>query len=329
MNEESKNIAKSRELMFVFDAKHCNPNGERDTHARGPRIDGETGRAIVSDLRIKRTIRNYFLKTSTKDNEKILVRRDFVYENGDIKHFKDVFLEDLKIEENELKKLNEQQIYDLLADTFIDHRLFGQLFQISNNTYGITGSVQFESTFSLNKPVLIPVTITSTLSSESTKGAGAMGQFHILDYAIFPVHGIIKHSLAKISKAKELDVLRLYDGLWNGLKTLNTRSKIGQNPRLLLGFVMKKPGYQIPRIRNLFKDVKFNKNPIDIRDVIFDLGRFKIILENFGDKIESIEFWEDPILKYLIEDKVICSLTEISRYIKKPPTFISIQDQEK
>lgn len=317
-------IAKSRELIFLFDAKDCNPNGERDTHASGPRIDGETGRAIVTDLRIKRFVRDYFLKTSDSNNEKILVKRDFIYKQNEVKHFKDVFIDDLPFDEEKIKDLNEKQIYDSLAETFIDHRLFGHLFEVSNNLYGITGPVQFETTFSLNKPSIIPITITSELSSESTKGAGAMGQYHILNYAIFPVRGIVKYSLARISKATESDIRRLYDGLWDGLKTLNTRSKIGQTPRLLLSFVMKKPGYQIPRIRSIFDDYRVNEKLEDIQDVSFDLERFKILIGNFGNKIEYIEYREDPVLKFVIGKTEIHSITEISNLIKNVPPFIEV-----
>ena len=320
-----KNIAKSRELIFLFDAKDCNPNGERDTHASGPRIDRETGRAIVTDLRIKRFVREYFLKTSNSKNENILVKRDFIYnKQNEVKHFKDVFIDDLPFDEETIKNLNEKQIYDSIAESFIDHRLFGHLFEISNNLYGITGPVQFETTFSLNKPYIIPITITSALSSESTKGAGAMGQYHILNYAIFPVHGIVKSSLARISKATESDIGRLFDGLWDGLKTLNTRSKIGQTPRLLLSLVMKKPGYQIPRFRSIFDDYRVNEKLEDIQDVLFDLEQFKLLLGKFGNKIEYIEYREDPVLNYVIDKTEIQSITEISDLIKNTPPFIEV-----
>lgn len=253
-----------------------------------------------------------------------MAKRHFIYEKKETKHFKDVFIDEMPFDEKQMKNLDEKKLYDSLAETFIDHRLFGQLFEISSSLYNITGPVQFEITYSLNKPSIIPITITSELSSESTKGAGSMGQYHLLNYAIFPVHGIVKNSLAKISKATESDIIRLYDGLWDGLKTLNTRSKIGQTPRLLMSLVMKKPGFQIPKIRSIFDDFRFSGKLEDIKDILLDLERFKAIIEKFGEKIDYIEYREDPVLNYTIGETRINFITELSNFVDNVPTFIEV-----
>ncbi|MHA1854820.1 MAG: type I CRISPR-associated protein Cas7 [Promethearchaeota archaeon] len=325
MVENNKNeIALSRELIFVFDALYATPNGDRNPHALGNRVDPETDRAIVSDLRIKRTIRDYFLRNSSLNNEKIMVRRSLVFGKME-KSLKNVFLEDLGIEnEKDIKNLTDQQISDLIAEKFIDHRLFGSVFYISGNLYGFTGPVQFENTFSLNTPRVIQIAITSTLSSEKSKKAGAMGNYYVLDYAIFSVHGIVKNSLAKKTKATENDILRLYDGFWYGTKMLNTRSKFGQMPRLILGIVMKKPGYQIPGLRSLFDNSLISEEIRDIRGISLNLATFKEIIEKWNKKINYIEYREDQILNYYIENKKFDSVTEISNEIDDCPQFISV-----
>jgi len=50
MNDKNQFYAKSREIIFLFDAKDCNPNGDRDVYSSGPRIDLETGRSLIGFL---------------------------------------------------------------------------------------------------------------------------------------------------------------------------------------------------------------------------------------------------------------------------------------
>jgi len=254
-----------------------------------------------------------------------MIRRKFIYDDNNLKDFKEVFLDDLGFSEDDFKELDTKRILNLISEKFIDFRLFGQLFQILGAHYGITGPIQFENSFSLNIPNIFSIPITSTLASESNKGAGAMGKYIFLDYALFSIHGIVKNSLAMISKATESDIFRLFDGLWNGLKSLNTRSKFGQNPRLLLSFVMKEPGYQIPRLRNIFNETKIPKKGVSITDFTINLGRLEKILKLFKTKIEKIEFKEDPILKYDLKSKIYDSITEISNTLEDTPKFEMIE----
>lgn len=324
MKSNIEEIAKSREILFIFDSRDSNPNGERDPHIQGPRIDPKTGYAIVSDLRIKRTIRDYLIKNGYGNDNKVMSRRSLAYDNRTEISEKDRIIKDFNTSENELKRKNDQELYDLIADTYIDHRLFGSLTKISNDLHGTTGPVQFEVSFSLNIPRVICLPITASLSSESSKSAGAMGKSYFLDYAIFPVHGILKNSLAKISKATEIDVNKLFRGLWDGTKSLNTRSKFGQMPRLLISLIMKKPGYQLSGIKHVFSGSSVKENCSTIEDIDIKLDRLGEYIEQYKEKIEAIEYKEDISLNLHFQDKVLNSISDLAKYISNCPQFISI-----
>jgi Cas7 group CRISPR-associated protein Csh2 len=71
----NRNILNSRQILFLFDARDCNPNGERETGMEGPRIDPLSGRALITDVCFKFNIRNYFIKTYDSIKDNVLMRR--------------------------------------------------------------------------------------------------------------------------------------------------------------------------------------------------------------------------------------------------------------
>ena len=76
-------FAKSREFLLVFDARDCVPNGDREPGIGGPRVDSQSGKAIITDVCIKRTIRNYFLKINLS-GVKIMARQGLEFSESDV-----------------------------------------------------------------------------------------------------------------------------------------------------------------------------------------------------------------------------------------------------
>jgi len=271
MNDIVKNRS---EIIFLYDIKDANPNGD-PLDENKPRIDEETGINIVTDVRLKRTIRDYLLDFK---EEEIFIR-EIRKEDGKLKTKEDR-LNDLKIEESN----------DLLK--CIDIRLFGATAAIKKRTITFTGPVQFKFGRSLHKVVLTFVKGTTVMPSKEAKGQGTFTEAYILPYSLICFYGIINENAAQHTHLTENDISLLLDGMWNGTKNLISRSKAGQMPRLLLRVNYKEKNYHIGDLDKLIKikDGKLKEEKIrDISEIELDVSELIHILNKNKDKIETIE----------------------------------------
>ncbi|MHA1370318.1 MAG: CRISPR-associated protein [Promethearchaeota archaeon] len=325
MNQKDiQEIMKSREILFIFDARDCNPNGERQAGILGPRIDPDTGKVIITDVCLKRTLRTYFINFHDNKNDNIYSVRKVPYINGKEIPLSQLFLKQLGLTDKEVKMIKgENELYQYFIKHFLDHRLFGSIFTIRKKQFAVTGPVQFENSFSMNIPKIQEITITSTLASEKEKGAGSIGKYSILKYAVFLVHGIVKQSLAKKSGGTEKDIEKLYDGLWNSLKSLITRSKIQQMSRLIIGLVMKDPRKQIMAIKNSIELT--SDKVIGFNECVFKMDDFISLIEKHKKEIEIIEYKEDPNIIFRFKDQIFHSITNINKFVQNCPEFVEIQ----
>ncbi|MGQ4876290.1 MAG: type I-B CRISPR-associated protein Cas7/Csh2 [Promethearchaeia archaeon] len=284
-----KIIEKRRELVFVYAVRDANPNGDPDDENR-PRTDDE-GYALVSDVRLKRTIRDYFLSNDID----VLVKRVYDKE-GNIFDMNTRIIEALDEKEAE----NRNTILEKIPEKFIDARLFGFVGTVKGANCSLTGPVQFTIGKSLNKPTISTHTITSVLSGAKATG-GAIGNFHILDYALIRFQGVVCPKLAKEAKMTEADLEQLYKGLWKGTQTLNTRTKFNHVPKLLLAFRSKDDeflcgelAYQLA-IREIPED---KSDPILIMDKLVE--RVKALSNG---NLEAVEYLMQPGFKLEYEGK--------------------------
>ncbi|MHA1360050.1 MAG: type I CRISPR-associated protein Cas7 [Candidatus Helarchaeota archaeon] len=299
---------KTREILFVMDSRDSNPNGERETGIGGARIDPSTNRAIISDVCLKRILRDYFMITE-RDGDRVLLKQTFKYsENGRIP-VKETLLEDLGIEESALRKMDANQLQKLIISVFIDHRLFGSIVFLNKKLFATTGAVQFENTLSLNIPQVISFAITSTMASEKGKGAGAIGKTSILNYAIFSIHGLIKEALSEKTGATEEDAEKLFDALWNAVNSTITRTKVQQSSRLIISLVMKDPRFQIPHFKDAIKLKQ--ENVSCFQDCLFIMDNLMNLILKYKDQIEKIEYQEDLFISYVYKEEKFKSFKEI------------------
>jgi len=314
---------KSREILFLMDSRDSNPNGEREPGMEGPRIDPLTNRAILSDVCLKRILRDYFL-VKNKEYDYILMRQEFEYSTTGRVPIKNSLEKDLGTDETALKKTSAEQLYDKISNQFIDHRLFGSIFYLKKQLYATTGPVQFENALSLNIPQIITFAISSTMASEKDKGAGSLGKTSVLNYAILAIHGIIKEALSKKSKATEDDAKKLFDALWNGVSSKITRTKFQQLPRLLISLVMKDHRFQIPHFRDSIK-LK-NENVSNFKECVLVLDDLANMVEKHANQIECIELREDPFTKYEYGGKKFTSLKDVLKNIPNCPPLQNLTD---
>lgn len=272
--------AKHSELLFIWDAKMTNPNGDM-LNDNAPRYDESDRKAIVSDARVKRTIRD---DLQYRKHQTVFVNNPETIQSAETR-FK------------ELKKLsNLKDDREVFLDC-IDNRLFGGVAPKSN--IQIIGSVQFSWAKSLNQ--------TETILSQGTSAFGRDGSNkksfradNYLPYALFAIYGTINSINAQKSNTNEDDIEEMFDSIWNGTKLLNTRSKIGQKPRILIRIIYNDT-YMIGLLDELVS-LK-NQNSDEIRnfeecEICFD-NLIKVI-KLADDKIEKIKIYYDISM----EDKI-------------------------
>lgn len=299
MSKTNTNL-KTREILFIFDSRDCCPNGEREPGNEGPRIDSISNRTLMTDACFKRIIRDYFMYLDKAGN-KIMVRQKLDYNDDDHIEMDEKFLNDLGVSESELKDMDTNELESLITATFIDYRLFGSMFETSKSLIRRTGCVQFEHSLSLNIPSLIQMSISSSMASESGKGAGALGSTTILDYAIFATHAVMNERLAKISGATEEDASSLFKAIWDGVKALNTRTKFQMLPRGLIAIVPKDSRLKISGISSSIKLKEMNCKSFYECDL--QLDAFVELVGQFADRIETIEYHLGPNFKFTIDGK--------------------------
>ncbi len=293
-NMENKKIIKNRsEILFLYDITDNNPNGDPLEENR-PRIDRETGINIVTDVRFKRTIRDYLY--DYRDQEIFI--RDVRKNDGK-----------LKTKEDRLTDLKINSKYDLLV-TCIDMRTFGCTIAIEKKTITFTGPIQFKYGRSLHKVSNKYFKGTTVMPSDEGLGQGTFTADYKLPYSLIKFYGIINENVAKDTMLSEEDIELLLDGIWNGTKNLITRSKIGQVPRLLLKINYKEKNYHIGDIDN-YNMIKISSNlsDEDIRDISqikLDITGLIDKLSKYNDKIENIEFKIDDQARFIYnkEEKI-------------------------
>lgn len=280
-----------REIIFIYDVRDSNPNGDPDDQNR-PRMD-DNDYNVVTDLRLKRTIRDYWL-TKEADGNKVLVRRQINEEDGNVLSMKELIANELNI--TEVKGDTRQMIRNQLPARFVDVRAFGVVGTVKDANVALTGPVQFAIGRSMNKPTIKSYTISSTIASEAGKGQGSLGEFHTLDYSLIKFHGIACEYNAQETKFSEDDLKYVYEGMWNGTKRLNTRSKTNHVPRVLLAVVSKEREFQIGDLdKGLVLTDEAVRGP---EEAVVDLSKFLQRVHQFKDAIQAIELKEDGVLSF-------------------------------
>lgn len=281
-------IANRSELVFIYDVKDANPNGD-PLDENKPRIDEETGINLVTDVRLKRTIRDYLHDFK---KEEIFVR-EVRKEDGN-----------LKTKEDRLTDLKLTSADDLIQKC-VDIRLFGATAAIKNKSIILTGPVQFKFGRSLHRVKLSFVKGTTVMPSAESKKQGTFTEEYRLPYSLICFYGIINENAAKETKLTEEDVKLLLDGMWNGTKNLLTRSKAGQVPRLLLKVNYSENNYHIGDLNNMLKlSLDVPEDEIrDISQVKLDVTELMNALDKNKGMIRDIGYRIDERVRILCDGK--------------------------
>ena len=282
----SEIVSNRAELLFLYDVKDANPNGD-PLDENKPRIDEETGVNIVTDVRLKRTIRDYLHDFKGQE----IFIREVRKEDGKLKTKEDR-LDDLRIDTPEA-----------LLEKCIDIRLFGATTAIKNKTITFTGPVQFKIGKSVHRVLLKFIKGTTVMPSKEAKGQGTFTEEYILPYSLINFYGIINENAAKETQLTDEDVELLLDAIWNGTKNLISRSKAGQVPRALLKVNYKEDNYHIGDLNNrdmvsLISDLR-DEEIRDITQVKLDMTGLVKVLKSNKEKIACIDYKADDRLIFV------------------------------
>ncbi len=297
-------IQNRSELLFLYDITDSNPNGDPIDENK-PRIDEETGINFVTDVRLKRTVRDY-LHDYRGEEIFILELRDG---NG--------MLKDKEARLNEFKDNNE------LIKECVDVRLFGATTAVKGKTMTLTGPVQFKYGRSLHRVNMKYIKGTTVMPSKDSKRQGTFTERYVLPYSLIAFHGIVNENAAMRQEIDltEEDIYLLLDGMWNGTKNLISNSKAGQMPRLLLRVIYKEENYHIGELDKRIKFIseKQDEEIRDIEDGKLDVTGLTNALRDNRDKILGIEYKLDDRVHIVYDGEGACleellsqfSLTEI------------------
>jgi CRISPR-associated protein Csh2 len=281
------NLIKNRsEILFLYDVKDANPNGD-PVDENKPRIDEETGINIVTDVRLKRTI------------------RDFLYNYKG----QEIFVLEIKDDKGNLKT-KEQRLEDFKNNPYevitkcIDVRLFGATIAVKDKTISLTGPVQFKFGRSLHKVDLTYIKGTTVMPSGAEKRQGTFTERYILPYSLIAFYGIVNENAAKYQNIPltEEDISLMLEGIWSGTKNLISGSKFGQMPRLLMQVIYKEGlNFYVGELDKLIS-LKTEKRDEEIRhisEVRIDITNLVNALDTHKEKIEKIRFKTDDRVKFV------------------------------
>jgi len=288
----SEIISKRSELLFLYDVKDINPNGD-PLDENKPRIDEETMENLVSDVRLKRTVRDYL--------------HDFKNHEIFIRGTRDDTSGNLKDKEDRMKELNITTADELLKSC-IDIRLFGATTAIKNKSITMTGPVQFRIGRSLHRVKVAFMKGTTVMPSDKKSKQGTFTEQYVLPYSLIGFYGIVNENAAKTTKLTDDDLNSLMDGLWNGTKNLISRSKVGQMPRLLMNVTYKEKNYHIGDLNALIKKDKSDLPDEEIRNITqitLDISQLIDAFATNAQKIDHIEYCIDPHISFSMKGKLV------------------------
>lgn len=218
-------VIKNRyEFTILFDVENGNPNGDPDA-GNMPRIDPETGYGIVTDVCLKRKIRNC-VETMCEDKEgyKIYIKDGVPLNESDNTAYIAFGTDEKKIKE--LKKDDpeiDKKICQFMCNNFFDIRTFGAVMttfvKAALNCGQVRGPVQMGFARSIDPIVTQEVTITRvaiTTKKDAENKSTEMGRKYIVPYALYRVDGYISANLArKVTGFSEDDLALLWQAIIN------------------------------------------------------------------------------------------------------------------
>ncbi|QSQ52824.1 MULTISPECIES: type I-C CRISPR-associated protein Cas7/Csd2 [Xanthomonas translucens group] len=213
-------IAHRYEFVYLFDVTNGNPNGDPDA-GNLPRLDPETNRGLVTDVALKRKIRNYV----ALEKENTPGYTIYMQEKSVLNSQHELAWKALNIppdEKEKYKRLPKDQakakeLTLWMCANFFDVRAFGAVMTTEVNTGQVRGPVQlaFASSVEPVLPLEVSITRVAVTNERDLEKERTMGRKHILPYGLYRAHGFVSAKLAERTGFSEDDLQLLWRALTN------------------------------------------------------------------------------------------------------------------
>jgi CRISPR-associated protein Csh2 len=298
MSNDNLPVQKS-EILFLYESAYSIPNGDPFTGEQ--RYDDETKKVLVSDVRIKRFIRDYFVATGADIfviSDKSALEADEKLKGSGaalrMRALKSKYGNEADVQRAKTKGKSEIDALKLMQKC-IDVRLFGGISTEEGDAVNLTGPVQFALLNpSLNKVDLRIHQNTSVFSSSEGKTRGAIGTTTVVPYSLNQIHGWINPYSARHTGLTEDDIKAMFKALWESVNNANTRTKSNQNSLLLLQLIYSEPTKKLYGLDRFIKLEPKEKRDEQIRnsdDYSLDLSRLKEAM--VSPVVSTVNFYTD------------------------------------
>ena len=213
------------DFLFLFDVKDANPNGDPDA-GNLPRIDPETGQGLITDVCLKRKIRNYVEIRFPDETEDSSCKRHEIYFADhavlNTTHERAYAYAEEKTVQKKLPKNAQkaQQITDFMCRNFYDIRTFGAVMTTEVNCGQVRGPVQVSFARSLDPVVSSEHAITrsSVTNKRDLEKERTMGRKFTVPYGLYLAHGFVNPFLAEKTGFDDDDLELLWESLVNAFQ---------------------------------------------------------------------------------------------------------------
>lgn len=211
------------DFVYLFDVKDANPNGDPDA-GNLPRVDPETGHGLVTDVCLKRKIRNYVaLAKGEQPPFEIYVKEKAVLNR---QHERAYQACELKPEKSKPQKIVEdaRRVTAWMCGNFYDIRAFGAVMTTEVNCGQVRGPVQLSFARSVDPIVAAEHSITRMAVATEREAAEqqgdnrTMGRKFTVPYALYRAHGFVNPFLAEQTGFGEEDLALLWEALINAFQ---------------------------------------------------------------------------------------------------------------
>ena len=206
-------VSNRYDFILFFDVENGNPNGDPDA-GNLPRMDPETSQGLVTDVSLKRKLRNYVAEAKPKEPGHAIYMQDGAVLNR--QHAKAYEAEKLKSEPKKRPKKEEdaKRITDWMCANFWDIRTFGAVMTTEVNAGQVRGPVQLTFGRSVEPimPLEVSITRASVTNEKDAERERTMGRKHVVPYGLYRAHGFVNAPLAARTGFSEDDLALLWEG---------------------------------------------------------------------------------------------------------------------
>ena len=241
----SEAIKNRYEFMILFDVENGNPNGDPDA-GNLPRIDPESGYGLVTDVCLKRKIRNYVeLVKESEPGYRIYVKEGVPLNRSDNEAYQSIGVTDKSVKEAKKKDPDiDLKIRNYMCDNFFDIRTFGAVMttfvKAALNCGQVRGSVQLGFAKSIDPVISQEVTITRvaiTTEKDAEEKKTEIGRKSIIPYALYRTEGYVSANLArKVTGFSEEDLELLWQAIINMFENDHSAARGNMAVRELIVF---------------------------------------------------------------------------------------------